>query len=116
MLTFCAAKFTPDLKLPANLITSCSSHVATFYSDFYSETVFCSGFEESEAKRSPWVKIKKKPGLFKEDEQGQSLNVQRKQQQKKKKFSWQRAVKVCGTTSLLLFENRPRRKISGRVE
>ena len=69
------------------------------------------------------MKIKKKPGLFKEDEQGQSLTVQRKQQQqqqqqqqKKKKFSWQRAVKVCGTTSLLLFENRPCRKISGRVE
>ena len=54
MLTFYAAKFTRDLKLPANLhilFTSCSSHVVTFYTEFYSETAFHFGFEESEVFR-----------------------------------------------------------------
>ena len=79
------------------MLTSCSSHVATFYTDFYSETVFCSGFEESEAKRSPWVKIKKKPGLFKEDEQGQSLTAHRKQQQQQQQQQQQKKKKSAGS-------------------
>ena len=58
MLTFYVAKFTCDLELPANLLASCSSHVTTFYNEFYSETVFHFGFE-----KLPWVQIKKKPGL-----------------------------------------------------
>ena len=76
MLTFFAAKFALDLELPANLLTSCSSHLTTFYTEFYGET-FPFGFEESEATKVAWVKIKKKTGA-KEDEKGQSLTVQRK--------------------------------------
>ena len=51
VLTFYAVKFIRDLELPANLhilFASCSSHVTTFYTEFYSETAFHFGFEESE--------------------------------------------------------------------
>ena len=54
VLTFYAAKFTRDLELPANLhilFTSCSSHVTTFHTEFYSETAFHFGFEESEVRK-----------------------------------------------------------------
>ena len=43
-----------DLELPANLhilFTSCSSQVSNFYTEFYSETTFHFGFEESEARK-----------------------------------------------------------------
>ena len=66
-----AAKFTSDLKFPQIcifLFTSCSSHVTVLYVKFYYETAFHFGFkhcvkgcyEESETRKSPWVKVKKK--------------------------------------------------------
>ena len=54
LTSFYAAKFTRDLELPTNLhilFTSCSSHVTTFYTEFFSETAFHCGFEESEARK-----------------------------------------------------------------
>lgn len=74
-------------------LTLCPSHVTAFYTKFYSEKAFYYGFEEGEAKTSPWVTIKKKMGLKKANKVKESFD------QDKKNFSWQQAIKVCGTTS-----------------
>ena len=52
--TFYVAKFTRDLELTVNLhilFTSCSSHVTTFHTEFYSEATFHFGFEESKVRK-----------------------------------------------------------------
>ena len=56
--------------------------------------------------KSPWVKTKKKTGLKKTNKVKNRLTKQDLQQ----------AIKVRGTTSSMLFQNHPRRKISGQVK
>ena len=45
------------------LLTSCSSHVTTFYTEFYSETAFHFGFEKGEAREVALGGHKNKPKL-----------------------------------------------------
>ena len=92
----CVDVLCHDLKLPANLLICLRCVYRMLWHFILNFTVrqrYILNLKRVKQEKLPWMKIKKKPGLKKANKVKNSFD------QDKKNFSWQQAIKVCGTTS-----------------